>query len=55
MWNSLHLELKIIENYNDFSKQLKAQLWEYILPDKDDGLNTSETSVGSPVDNISII
>ena len=52
VWNTLPLELKIIENYNDFSKNLKAHMWKYILPDEDHGLNTSESSVGSPVGNI---
>ena len=55
VWNTLPLELKIIENYNDFSKNLKTHMWKYILPGEDYGLNTSESSVGSPVGNIPIM
>ena len=34
-WNNLPLEIKIIENYDEFKIKLERHLWEYIIEDEE--------------------
>ena len=42
-WNNLPLEVKIIENYEEFKIKLEEHLWDYIMgcEDRDDDMMAS--------------